>query len=401
MRFSMPLQGIKVLDFTIAMAGPLAAQRLGDMGAEVIKVESFAGDLTRVFTLQDLNLGEDTTSYLALNRNKRSIAIDLKRAEGKEIVLALAREVDIVLQNFRPGVAERLGIAYEQVREVNPRIVYTSISGYGETGPLCDAPGQDLLAQGFSGLTFSAGVRDGMPHPAPTYFVDTCASHLATEGVLAALVQRSVTGEGQHVKTNLLSAALEAQSQEVMTCMLTGVAARRTRAPYASAWLEPPYGIYRTRDSWLALPQNDMHVVGRVVGSQALVEHVESRPDRFDREASDEWRSVCYELLAQALLTRTTNEWIALMTPERIWCGVVQDMTAMLAHDQSRHHLSAFEHARHGRVPCVAPAVTFSAMSEPPMKPPPGLGEHTDEILREAGYSAGRVATLLEQGVVK
>lgn len=397
----MPLQGIKVLDFTIAMAGPLAAQRLGDMGAEVIKVESFDGDLTRAFTLQDLRLEEDTTSYLALNRNKRSIVIDLKRAEGREIVLALSRAADVVLQNFRPGVAERLGIAYEHLREVNPRVVYASISGYGDTGPLRDAPGQDLLAQGFSGLTFSAGVKGGMPHPAPTYFVDTCASHLATEGVLAALVQRGVTGEGQHVKTNLLSAALEAQCQEVMTCMLTGETARRTRAPYASAWLEPPYGIYRTRDSWLALPQNDMYRLARVLGSRALAEHLDGKPDGHDPEAMDEWRSVCYEQVAQALLAKTTEEWIALMTPAKIWCGVVQDMAAMLAHEQSQHYLSAFEHPRHGRVRCVAPAVTFSAMPVPPMAPPPALGEQTDEILREAGYSEARVSELRRHGVVK
>lgn len=396
-----PLEGIKVLDFTIAMAGPLAAQRLGDMGAEVIKVEAFTGDLARAFFLQDCRLDDDSTSYLALNRNKKSLAINLKKEEGKQIIYDLVKDMDVFFQNFRPGVVERLGISYEDIIRINPGIVYVSISGYGDEGPLKGVPGQDLLVQSFSGVTYSAGVKDSMPHPGPTYFIDTCASHLATEGILAALFQKQRTGKGQHVKTNLLNAALEAQSQEVMTYMQTHEVARRTRAPFASAWLEPPYGIYKTSDSWLALPQNDMKVIASVVGSDKLMRHLDDRPPKENREEIDEWRAVCYDLLAEALLDKTTDEWVELMTPEKIWCGPVLDIAGMVAHEQSRYHLSSFNHPEHGEIPCVKPGIAFSLMPQPPMSPPPDIGEHTEEILKGLGYSNSRVADLKNAEVVR
>ena len=402
MSHDMPLKGLKVIDFTIAMAGPLASQRLGDMGAEVIKVESMSGDLTRFFFLQDLKMGADTTCFLALNRNKKSIAIDLKQPAGRDVVYDLVRDAEVVMQNFRPGVAARLGIAYDDIRRINPSIIYLSISGYGEDGPMCDAPGQDLLVQSFSGMTFSSGVAGGAPHPAPTYFVDTCASHMATEAVLAALVQKARTGEGQHVKTNLLNAALEAQSQEVLTYLQTRKVARRTRAPYASAWLDPPYGLYRTQDSWLALPQNDMQVLARLVGSDELAAHLDEKPDPEHHRAMDEWRSVCYELLAAALTRKTTAQWIDLMTPEKIWCGAVQTIADLAAHPQARHHLSHFDHAEHGKVACVAPGIDFSSMRQAPMEPPPArLGEHTDELLGELGYAHTKLAELKAAEVIK
>lgn len=395
-----PLAGVRVLDFTIAMAGPLAAQRLGDMGAEVIKVEPRSGDLTRVFVLQDLRLGEDTTSYLALNRNKRSFAVDLKKPGGLDVILDLVAESDVVFQNFRPGVAERLGIGYEALKAINPRIVYMSISGYGEEGPMAKEPGQDLLVQGFSGLTFSAGEKDGRPHPAPTYFVDTCASHLATEGILAALFQRERTGLGQHVKTNLLNAALEAQSQEVMTCMLSGRVSRRTRAPYASVWLDPPYGIYRTADGWLALPQNDMKKLAELVSAPELGRLLAQRPPVSDEKATDEWRSECFDLLSEALLARTTDDWMARLSPEKIWCGRVQDIADFIKSEQARFHTAVIDHPEHGPIPCVAPAIAFSSSETQRLQRPPPLGADNEAILEALGYSEDRIGELRRNDVI-
>ncbi|MGH9642632.1 MAG: CaiB/BaiF CoA transferase family protein, partial [Terriglobales bacterium] len=321
----LPLKGIRVLDFTIAMAGPLATQRLGDLGADVIKVESFGGDLTRVFRLCGVDVKGETTSYLALNRNKRALALNLKCEDGREIVRRLVRDADVVLQNFRPGVADRLGIGYEHLSKINRRIVYVSISGYGEAGPLKSAPGQDLLVQSFSGMLYSAGAADSDPHPAPSYVVDTCASHLATSAVLAGLVQRTRTGRGLHARVSLLAAALEIQCQEVMTYLRTGELAPRGRAPYASVWLEPPYGVYPTADDWIALSQNDNRLIADAVGSSRMLELVEAQPDRkrASRAQVLEWRDEMHAALQAALRARPTAEWVAKLSARGVWCGAV------------------------------------------------------------------------------
>lgn len=395
-----PLDNIRVLDFTIAMAGPLATQRLGDMGAEVIKVESFNGDLTRVFALCDVKLENDTTSYLSLNRNKKSVVINLKDKAGLDIIYELVKEVDVVIQNFRPGVAERLGIGYEELNRVNPKIVYASISGYGEDGDMREAPGQDLLVQGFSGMTFSGGIDEGPPHPAPTYFVDACASHLATSGILAALFQRTQTGVGQHVKTCLLAAAMETQSQEIMTYLKSKELAERSSAPYASSWLEPPYGIYRTQDGWIALPQNDMTTMSEVVESSELRELVASKPPINDKLSSAKWRTNVYELLSNSLLNRSTQEWVEVMTVRKIWCGQVQTIKELVEHSQTKYFIGKFKHPVHGDIECVAPAIEFSSMETTPLGYPPGLGEHTHEVLSSLNYSADEILQLVKNKVI-
>lgn len=395
------LTGIRVIDFTIAMAGPLASQRLGDMGADVVKVESLSGDLTRFFVLSDLKLDTETTCYLALNRNKKSVSVNLKQKEGLEIIHRLVRTADVVFENFRPGVTRRLGISYEDLVKINPKIIYASISGYGDEGPMRDAPGQDLLIQAFSGMTFSAGIESGPPHPAPTYFVDTCASHLATTGILAALYQRERTGFGQHVKTNLLSAAMEAQSQEIMTFLQTKKIAPRTSAPFASAWLDPPYGIYKTKDSWMALPQNNMQLIAQVVESMELQTHLAQRPTHEDAVLLGEWRTKTYNLLSEALIKNVTDVWIDRMTREKIWCGPVNTIEDLLNHAQSQYYISSFTHPRIGAIPSVAPGIIFSGADDPPMSPAPMLGEQTTEILQEIGFGDPQISALHERKVVR
>jgi len=397
----LPLKGVRVLDFTIAMAGPLATQRLGDLGAEVIKVESFAGDLTRVFRLCGVDVQGETTSYLALNRNKRSIALNLKCEEGQEIVRRLVQDVDVVLQNFRPGVAERLGIGYEHLSEINPRIVYVSISGYGETGPLESAPGQDLLVQSFSGMLYSAGAADSYPHPAPSYVVDTCASHLATSAVLAGLVQRYRTGRGRHARVSLLGAALEIQCQEVLTYLRTGQLAPRGRAPYASVWLEPPYGVYQTADTWIALSQNDNRVIAEMVSSARMLELVDAQPDRKQASPAQmlEWRDEMHAALQAALRTRSTAEWVERLSSRGVWCGAVLSYAQALQHAQILPLLGQLDYEGEA-VRCVGPTIDFGSR-ERPMRSPPRLGEDTDEILQQAGWTEPDIARLRQTGVVR
>jgi crotonobetainyl-CoA:carnitine CoA-transferase CaiB-like acyl-CoA transferase len=397
----LPLAGIRVLDFTIAMAGPLATQRLGDLGADVIKVESFGGDLTRVFRLCGVDVNGETTSYLALNRNKRAIALNLKCEDGREVVRRLVRDADVVLQNFRPGVAERLGIGYEHLSAINQRIVYVSISGYGETGPLRHAPGQDLLVQSFSGMLYSAGAADSYPHPAPSYVVDTCASHLATSAVLAGLVQRNRTGRGRHARVSLLGAALEIQCQEVLTYLRTGELAPRGRAPYASVWLEPPYGVYQTADTWIALSQNDNRVIAEVVNSSRMLELVEAQPDRKQAARAQmlKWRDEMHATLQAALRARPTAEWVERLSSRGVWCGAVLSYAEALQHPQMLPFLGALEYQGEA-VRCVGPTIDFGG-DERPMRSPPRLGENTDEILQQAGWTEADIARLHQTGVVR
>ena len=215
-----PLSGLRVLDLTIALAGPMSSQRMGEMGANIIKIEApGGGDFSRYSTMAGITKFGDATTFVTLNRNKRSLILDLKTEAGREVLYRMVKDADVLIQNFRPRVASKLGIDYGTLSAINPRLVYGSISGYGEDGPLKDRPGQDLLLQSFTGLTMNAGRSTELPHPSPLYMVDVSASHLLTEGVLAALVARATTGRGQEIKVAMVSAIMEMQVQELTSFM--------------------------------------------------------------------------------------------------------------------------------------------------------------------------------------
>ena len=218
------LSGYRVIDLTIAMAGPLAAMRLGDLGADVVKVEPVSGEWQRHTAAGGAAGRQINASFLSLNRNKRSLAVNLKTGEGRAIVLDLARRSDVFLQNYRPGVAERLGMDYESVRAVRPDVVYVSISGYGESGPYAGRPGQDMLLQAMSGAMLNVGRASDPPAPAGTYAVDAITGYGAFEGALAALLHRERTGEGQLVTVNMLDSAIAVQAQELSIYTVGGIA---------------------------------------------------------------------------------------------------------------------------------------------------------------------------------
>lgn len=396
------LAGIKILDFTIAMAGPLATQRLAELGADVTKIEvPKTGDLTRLFAVGGAKIDDSGVAYFALNHNKKSVVIDLKSEAGRTLIKRLIRSADVLIQNFRPGVAERLGIGYDDVLQIKPDIIYASISGYGTEGPLLDAPGQDLLVQSFSGLTFNAG-RDGdPPHQSPVFLIDTTASHLATSGVLAALVHRLRTGQGEHIKVSLLGAALEMQSQELAAYSLNGLTNQRVDAAYANVWLDPPYGIYQTADGWVAFAQNDLSVMAGILKSEELHELAKLQSSSGGAPNSPEWRAwreTTHQVLSSAIKHWQSDDLVEQMSVARVWCGPVLDYASMTDHPQSQHYLGEVE-LSDGRVALFPRrSIEPTRAQQPEYQLAPALGADTDSVLMEAGLTPQDIENLRRDG---
>src|SRR6188768_1297240 len=267
------LSGYRVLDCSIAMAGPFAAQRLGDLGADVIKIEPTTGEWQRFAAAGGAAGNEINVSFLSLNRNKRSVALDLKNPEGKAALRTLVAGADVFLQNYRPGVAARLGVDYESLREINPSLVYVSISGYGEDGPYRDRPGQDLLLQALSGAMLSAGSAGSPPQPAGQYLVDAVTASTAFEGVLAALLHRERTGEGQQVSVNMLDVITTLQMQEISVFTMGGIPQERSAEPHAHVYIRSPYGTFATTDGYLALAMPNLPQLGELIGEPSFADY--------------------------------------------------------------------------------------------------------------------------------
>src|SRR5450755_1092842 len=270
--FTNVLEGFRVLDCSIAMAGPFATQRLGDLGADVIKVEPVGGEWQRHVSAGGASGNRINVSFLSLNRNKRSLAIDLKNEEGKAALYELVRTADVFLQNYRPGVVERLGVDYATLSKINPKIVYVSMSGYGEDGPYSQRPGQDLLLQAMSGAMLSTGREGEPPSPAGQYLVDAITASTAFEAVLAALLHRERTGEGQLVQVNMLDAIVALQIQELSVYTVAGKAQQRSAEPHAHVYIRAPYGVFATSDGYLALAFPKMAALAQVIDAPELAE---------------------------------------------------------------------------------------------------------------------------------
>ncbi|MBD7957731.1 CoA transferase [Microbacterium sp. Sa4CUA7] len=387
------LEGYTVLDCSIAMAGPFAAQRLGDLGADVIKVEPTVGEWQRFAAAGGAQGNEINVSFLSLNRNKRSVALDLKSDGGREALLELVRSADVFLQNYRPGVAARLGVDYESLRAVNPSLVYVSISGYGEDGPYRDRPGQDLLLQAMSGAMFSAG-RDGdEPTPAGQYLADAITASTAFEGVLAALLHRERTGEGQLVTVNMLDALTTLQMQELSVFTIGGKAQQRSGQPHAHVFIRAPYGVFATSDGYLALAFADLRQLGPLIG-EPMFEGWSSEVEGWTR------RDEVHALTAAKLSEKATAHWLDVLGSAGIWVGPVLDYADLVADPQIAHNgtFIEYDHPTEGRVKTPGFPYRFSATPPQIYRGAPLVGEHTREVLAQAGLTTERIDQLLDTG---
>lgn len=388
------LDGMKVLDFTHAMAGPFCTQKLADMGAEVIKVEPPTGDGQRNTMIANARYEDFTTVFLSLNRNKKSIAIDLKRPEGREIVHDLAAQCNVVVQNFRPAVVNRLKIDYEALRARNPSLIYCSISGYGDTGPYVTRPGQDLILQGYSGLMHNVGSETDAPTPAGSFLVDVTTAHVATEAILAAYIHRLRTGEGQRVDVSMLESILDHQVQEITTILNTGVVAGRTAEDLAHPYIGGPYGVYETADGYMTMSMTQIDRLGTALGNSELAA-MGRRVDAYAR------RDDIVRILRPILRQRPTGEWVALFDSHDIWCGPILSLKDILAdeHLRASGFISAVPRSDGPDLMLSRNPIRFSSGSVP-MTMPPKLGEHTLEVLAALGYDSARTRGLVDSGTV-
>ncbi len=389
------LSGYRVIDLTIAMAGPLAAMRLGDLGADVIKVEPVSGEWQRHTPAGGASGHQINASFLSLNRNKRSLAVNLKSGEGRAIALDLARRSHVFLQNYRPGVAERLGMDYESIRAVRPDIVYVSISGYGESGPYAGRPGQDMLLQAMSGAMLNVGRASDPPAPAGTYAVDAITGYGAFEGALAGLLHRERTGEGQLVTVNMLDSAIAVQAQELSIYTVGGIPQHRGREVHGHAYIRAPYGTFATADGYLALAFPPLAQLGEVLG----IAEFAGMDDDVDGHAR---RDEITALVRARLPERSTAEWLAEFDARGIWAGPVYDYADVLADPQVQHNgsLVSYDHPTEGRVTTPGFPYRFSATPPEVYRGAPLAGEQTREILAELGYDDAAVDRLASSGVV-
>jgi crotonobetainyl-CoA:carnitine CoA-transferase CaiB-like acyl-CoA transferase len=390
-----PLTGLVVADFAQLAQGPFATQMLGDLGAEIIKIEPIKGDWMRHWSMANLFVEGEGASYLSFNRNKRSIAIDLKNPRGKDVALRLVDHADVVIENFRPGVMERLGLGYETLAERNPRIIYCASSGWGQTGPYVSRPGQDLLVQAVAGVGYLNGNVDEPPQGVGVGIADFTAGFHIVYGVLAALYARDRTGQGQRVDVNLLDSILNLHIQELSLYLNGAGLPVRSRSNIPGAYLGAPYGFYETADGYIAIAMNPIDKLARLVGIEGYEDHPESQI----MEGRDEVRAD----FQKGFLKKTTQEWLDILLAEDIWVAPVNDFAAVEADPQVHENemIVEWKHPKAGTVRGVGIPVKFSDTPGQIRRHAPLLGEHTKEILSElAGFSEDEVRELQESGAV-
>ena len=323
-----PLEGLTVLEFSQFLSGPYAGLRLADLGARVIKIERpEVGDLCRNLYISDTDLEGDSTLFHAINRNKESFAANLKDAKDIELVKKLIEKADIITQNFRPGVIERIGLDYDNVKKINPKIVYGTISGYGSDGPWSSLPGQDLLAQSRTGLVWLNGNGGEAPTPMGLAIADMLAGHTLVEGILAAVIKRFRTDKGSHVETSLVEALLDFQF-EVLTTYFNDGNRKPQRSSYnnAHAYLSAPYGIYKTSNGYIAIAMTPLPQLGELLNLNSIKE-LHDQKEWFTK------RDEIKKNIGDWIEKQTTEHWLSILEPADIWCAKVLDWETMVKHE--------------------------------------------------------------------
>ncbi len=394
----LPLEGVRVIEVGQALAGPLAGAMMADMGADVIKVEKLdGGDDARQY--RDPLINGVSAPFLMLNRNKRAIALDLKNPRGREVLLRMVRDADVITENFRKGTMEKLGLGYETLRKENPGLIYCAVSGYGTTGPYADKGGFDLIAQGFSGLMSITGEPGGPPLRTGNSVADINAGLLAAFGVLAAYQHKQKTGEGQVVETSLLEASLQQLYWHAAIYFGTGQSPGATGSSHV---LTAPYQAFPTGTDWIVIGganEKNWTRIAQVLGHPEWCED-----PRFARNADRmRNRDALVEVMSDILKTRPGAHWLAAFDEAGVPAGPVHSIGEALSHPQTlaRGMVVEQEHPSAGPVRTIGMPVKLSVTPAQYHRAAPRLGEDTLQILAEFGYGQAEIDALIEAGVVR
>lgn len=393
-----PLEGFRVLDLSRILAGPYCTMILGDLGADVVKIERpGTGDDTR--TWGPPFAGGESAYYLCCNRNKRSIAIDLKTAAGAELVRELAKTSDVFIENFSPGLTKGFGLDYDALREINPRLVYASISAYGQDGPYRDRPGYDMVLSAVGGLMYITGEREGNPCKVGVAITDVLTGVYASGAITAALLRRERTGRGQYIDVSLLDAQVSGLANIASNYLVAGKEATRWGTAHESII---PYQVFNTKDRPIAIAAANQKLWA---GFCAVLEKPEWRDDpRFESNPKRvEHRDVLLPLIEEVLVRKTCDEWMEALVAAAVPCGPVNDMKHLFADPQVRHRnmIAEVPHPTIGALRLAGIPVKYSETPGSIRRHPPLLGEHTDEVLTEVlEYSAEQIGELRETGVI-
>lgn len=376
----LPLAGFTVVDFSQFLSGPLASLRLADLGARVIKIEKpGTGDICRQLYTSETVLNGMSTVFHAINRNKESVVLDMKNEADCRVIRDLLANVDVVMHNFRPGVMERLGFDYARVKEINPTVVYGEISGYGNDGPWAQKPGQDLLLQSLTGMTWLNGDAPHGPVPMGLSIVDMFAGSNLCSALLACLYRRAVEQVGAHVHVSMLDSAIDIQFETITTYYRDGkLLPQRSEVNNAHAYLAAPYGVYRTKDGFLALAMGSIPGLGRLLSCPPL-------EDYADGEQAFRGRDAIKTILSTHLATEVTAHWLGILEAADIWCADVLNWHQLTAHDGFKilemvQQVAMGDGFSYETTRCPiridGELLTYAIGS-------PKLGEHTDKIIEE------------------
>ena len=390
------LEDVKVVDLTRTLAGPFCTMLLGDLGADVVKIEEpERGDETRSWT--PFWNGE-STQFVSFNRNKRSLSLNLREEEGLDIVRSLAADADVMIESFRAGALERMGLGYEDIRRINPGIVYCSISGYGRTGPMAEKPGYDLIIQAYSGLMDLTGEPDGLPLRVGFSLVDLFTGMMAYGSVVTALYHRRQTGQGQRIEAALLDGQVAALSYHATAYMATGVVPQRMGSGHPSL---VPYQSFPASDGYFILGVANQGLWERFC---AAIERPDLLEDTRFKTNDDRvvHRAECVGLLSEIFRTRTVAEWVEVIERAGVPCGPINRVDDVVNNPQvqARNMIAELSHPN---VPDLRIPNSPLKLAETPAaikRPPPLLGQHNEEILAELGYEAEAIAELRRKGVI-
>jgi crotonobetainyl-CoA:carnitine CoA-transferase CaiB-like acyl-CoA transferase len=392
-----PLEGIRILDLSILLAGPFGTMILGDLGAEVIKIERPPkGDSSRY--MPPHFIGGESAYYLSMNRNKKSMTLDLKKPEGIQIFRDLVRKADVVWDNFRPGVMERLGIDYARLREINPKIIACSVSGFGQNGPYRERPAFDLVVQAMGGVMSYTGEEDGTPVRMGAPLGDLGGGIFGAMGVLAALQERERTGVGQMVDVAMLDVQISLQIYRALYYWLSGEIPTPVGAGHVSA---VPIDLFRTADHGVVIDANTEEVFARLCNALGRPEWI-TDPNFKDRMARWHNKKQLLTAIQNILLTKTRAEWMEILIEHEVPCGPVNSVADILndRHVLERPMMVTTQHPTAGPLKLLASPMKFPAHGELPVQPPPLLGEHTSEVLAGwLGLDAERLQALKAKGI--